>query len=125
MAPTRRVSGESGMPVSGVGGPVAPSLVESLIQVWDELPEAIVALDGGWHYRYLNAAALELLGLTAAVVGRDSREVHPDAVGSAFGAAYLRVMSGGGHESVESRYDPLDTYLRARIAPWPGGGIVI
>jgi PAS domain S-box-containing protein len=93
--------------------------------VWDESPEAIVALDPEWRYQYLNAAALVMLGLTADVLGRDSRDIHPEASASAFGAAYLRVMSSRVGETVERHYQPLDTYLNALVSPWPGSGIVI
>lgn len=105
--------------------PAAPALAASLLRVWDDFPEAIVALDPEWRYQYLNGSALRMLQLTPDVVGRDSRDVHPEASGSAFGAAYLRVMSSRVMETVERHYQPLDTYLNALVAPWPDSGIVI
>lgn len=104
---------------------MSDSLAASLLRVWDEAAEAVVALDADWRYRYLNRAAQAMLGLTEEAVGQDYRVVHPDVPGSEIATVHERVMRTRVAETMETYYAPIDTYVRVRVLPWPGSGIVL
>ncbi len=84
----------------------------------------MVAIDSDWRYRYLNTAAEKLFGLTQSVLGRDARDVHRDGMSTPLPQAYDRVLRTRVPETVEHHYEPLETYVRATVRPWPDGIVI-
>jgi PAS domain S-box-containing protein len=99
------------------GGPGEVSL-----SVLEMLPEGVVVLDADWVYRYVNPAGAAFLGTTVgALLGRDYRELYPEADGTAFQQVYARVMQTQVAETIDEHYPPWDKYFRNTVLPWHGG----
>ena len=91
-------------------------------EVLDSIAQGVVVLDRDWIYRYVNPAGADFLGTTVdALLGRDYRELYPDAAGSPFQLCYARVLASGVPETCVDHYEPWDRYFRNDVRPWSDG----
>lgn len=93
--------------------------------VLEESPDGVVVLDRDWVYRYVNPAGAAALGTTAeALLGQSYRTLYPEAAGTAFEQAYVRVMTTGVSEVIDEYYPPWDKYFRNRIVGFSSGIVI-
>lgn len=82
--------------------------------------DGVVVIGRDWRYLYLNPRAEQMLGHpTGALVGRDYRELFPEALESPFFAAYRRAMDEGESTVFEDHYEPWDRWFENRVHPAP------
>lgn len=94
-------------------------------QVLESISEGVVVLDHDWTYRYVNPAGAAVLGSTVEeLVGRDYRELYPEAAGTAFQQCYARVLESGVGETCIDHYEPWDRYFRNEVHPWADGIVI-
>jgi len=84
--------------------------------VLDSMNDAYMALDCGWHFKYINPAAERLLLCTAAdLMGRDVWQTFPAA--KKYQAMYDQAVRTGVAAHFEEFYAPLDTWYEVHAYP--------
>ncbi|WP_135827413.1 GAF domain-containing protein [Halorussus halobius] len=87
-------------------------------EVFDRIPDAVVALNRDWEFTYLDGNAEALLDRDAEeLLGTDIREAFPAIEGTAFEREYERAMETQSTVSFEEYYSPLDAWFEVRAHP--------
>src|SRR3712207_4973224 len=83
--------------------------------------DIVMVLDRSFRLVYLNQAGEQVLGVPGLEVlrGRDVRDIYPDIRGTDREAAALRVLAGGGAETVRGYRELLGGWIEMRIHPNP------
>jgi PAS domain S-box-containing protein len=93
-----------------------------LARALEGMSDAFYTLDRQWRFTYVNAEAERLQQRSRAqLLGRSVWEVFPEAVGSAFDAAFHRAVETGQTAAFESYYPPLDLWVAVRVMPSDDG----
>ena len=96
-------------------------------QFFDATTDAIIFLDRGYNFTFLNRRANEVISLGQNLVGRNLYEVFPSAVyeGSPYIEVYSRTMNEGLPGEFEAFYPaPLNVWLRIQSYPADDGIII-
>jgi signal transduction histidine kinase len=96
-------------------------------QFFDATTDAIVFLDRGYNFTYLNRRANEVISMGQDLRGRNLYEVFPHAVyeGSPYIEVYRRTMNQGLPGEFEAFYpEPLNIWLRVQSYPADDGIII-
>jgi signal transduction histidine kinase len=96
-------------------------------QFFDATTDAVVFLDRGYNFTYLNRRANEIISLGQDLRGRNLYEVFPHAVyeGSPYIEVYRRTMNEGLPGEFEAFYpEPLNVWLRVQSYPAEDGIII-
>ncbi|HZT60231.1 MAG TPA: ATP-binding protein, partial [Pyrinomonadaceae bacterium] len=96
---------------------------QQIIDIWESITDALIALDRDWRYVYINAAA-EQTGLNRAeLLGKSIWEAFPDIVGTDIEDNYRRAASERAPVEFVSFYEPWGKWFENRIFPAPDGGL--
>jgi signal transduction histidine kinase len=96
-------------------------------QFFDATTDAVVFLDRGYNFTYLNRRAIEVISMSQDLCGRNLYEVFPHAVyeGSPYVEVYRRTMNQGLPGEFEAFYpEPLNIWLRVQSYPAEEGIII-
>jgi signal transduction histidine kinase len=96
-------------------------------QFFDATTDAVVFLDRGYNFAYLNRRANEVISMGQDLRGRNLYEVFPHAVyeGSPYVDVYRRTMNDGIPGEFEAFYpEPLNIWLRVQSYPADDGIII-
>ena len=101
-------------------------LAEQLTTTLESITDALVTLDSGWRFTYVNHEAERVLRRTRAeLLGTNMWDQFPEGRGSPFEAAYTQALREGRTIEVQEFYPPLGTWLEIRAYPSPRGGLTI
>ena len=90
----------------------------------EKADDAVVQFGPDWRYRYLNAAALNMMGRRRDdLLGRVIWDEYPDMVGTITQTHALAAQREGREIAYEVFYAPLDKWLRIRIVPDGASGV--
>lgn len=93
-----------------------------LADVFDRITDGFAAFDRNWTYRFINTAACNLIGRSAAeVVGRNLLEIFPDIRNTPFWDGLQRAANEQTTVEVEGYYAPSEKWLSTRISPSTDG----
>ncbi len=93
-----------------------------LAQALDVTSDAIVTLDRGWHYTYVNRNARMLIDPEGNLLGRTLWEAFPASEGSPAAEMYRRAMDGRTGGYLEDFYpEPLNRWFAVHCEPSPDG----
>jgi signal transduction histidine kinase len=101
------------------------SLDSGLLAVFDQLGDAVLALDDGGRVIYLNPPAACRFGAAEAVVGRPLTALLPPATDDSLHQAVARVRAGGAAETVGRHDADHERWFDSRVVRLPGGVAVI
>ncbi len=88
----------------------------------ERMTDGLVALDGAWHYTYVNQKAAALLSRTpASLVGKHIWTEFPEGVGRPFYLACHRAVAEKTDVSLEGYYPSYDKWFETRLYPLAGG----
>ncbi|HEY4010559.1 MAG TPA: PAS domain-containing protein, partial [Acidobacteriaceae bacterium] len=96
------------------------ALRRQMEQFFHATTDAIVFLDRGYNFTYLNRRAQEIIAMAQDLRGRNLYEVFPAAVyeGSPYIEVYRRTMNEGVPGEFEAFYpEPLNIWLRVQSYP--------
>lgn len=98
-----------------------------LYSTFDLVSDGVVLFDAAERYRYFNARAMELVGVTENddLIGERIWDLFPHRVGSPFHAAFRRVLTTGQPESVEELHPISGLWLELRLYPASDGGLTV
>ena len=95
---------------------------ETLIESFERITDAFVALDSNWCYTYMNKKAGEIFNCDPkAIVGKHIWTEFPEGIDQAFYKAYYRAMAEQQYIHVEEYYQPYDKWFENHIYPSPEG----
>ncbi len=84
--------------------------------------DGLALIDADWRIAYVNPEAMRVLGATAHdLVGRDVREVFPDAVGTVAWSEFRAALHDQQQTEFEVFYPPLGAWFELRVLPAPDG----
>ena len=88
----------------------------------ERMTDGMVALDGAWHYTYVNQKAAALLSRTpASLVGKHIWTEFPEGVGRPFYLACHRAVAENTDVALEGYYPSYDKWFETRLYPLAGG----
>lgn len=91
-----------------------PDLAAALRRVTD----GIASVNAGWRCTYINDVGAAMIGLTAAdVVGRDIWTIFPEALGTAFEAAFTQALAEQTKVEFEEFLEPVGRWFSLRVFP--------
>ena len=89
------------------------------------ISDSFAALDGNWHYIYVNERAAELAGMRRdEMIGRSIWEINPEAVGGTFHTYATRARETKQPQNFEQFYSRWNCWLETHIYP-AGNGVVV
>lgn len=101
-------------------------LAEQLTTTLESITDALVTVDAGWCFTYVNREAERVLRRSRAeLLGTNMWEQFPEGRGSPFEAAYAVALSEGRTVEIQEFFPPLDSWLELRAYPSPRGGLTI
>lgn len=106
---------------------VAGEAERLLYNTFDLVSDGVVLFDADQRYRYFNARAFELVGVTPEddLIGVRIFERFPHRVGSPFHAAFQRVIATRQPEAVEELHPVSGLWLELRLYPARDGGLTV
>lgn len=98
-----------------------------LYSTFDLVSDGVVLFDAAERYRYFNARAIELVGVTESddLIGERIWDLFPHRMGSPFHAAFRRVLTTRQPESVEEHHPISGLWLELRLYPASDGGLTV
>lgn len=95
---------------------------EQMLNMFERITDAFVALDKNWNFTYANSRALQMLQRTSEqLIGNNMWDVFPEGVGTQYYNAYSQAMREQKYMHVEDFYAPLDMWIETHIYPSPNG----
>lgn len=93
-------------------------LNHSVIQIFERVSDGIIALDNNWYCVYVNQAAAQLLGRSAAaLMGKHVWTEFPETIGQSFYYAYHKAAREQVFVCIEEYFAPWNRWFENRIYP--------
>jgi PAS domain S-box-containing protein len=111
---------QTDLPTHGWSGTAGERSGADLVRFLEAMPAAFCFLDAGWRFRYVNAEAERLMGLTRAqLLGAPLWETFPQVRGTVFESAYRAAAATRGPQTFESALSGArEGWFEIRV--WPG-----
>jgi len=95
---------------------------ELLVNTFERITDAFVALDNNWCYTYMNKKAGEIFGCNPKeIIGKHIWTEFPEGIGKPFYDAYHQAINEQKYIYLEEHYEPYDLWFENHIYPSSDG----